>query len=54
MATLLIPFEKGEILSALRDKYKPENVEYTEEGTRVEVELAQEDYNRWKAFMTCN
>ena len=52
MATLLIPFDKGEVLSALRDKYRPENVEYTAEGTKVEVELEQEDYNRWKAYMT--
>ena len=48
--TLLVPYDRGDILSALRDRYRPENVEYRPEGTFVEAELSEEDFNRWEAF----
>ncbi|MDD2484266.1 MAG: GTPase HflX [Eubacteriales bacterium] len=51
-ASLLIPYDRGEVLSAIRDKYRPQNVEYKEEGSLVEVELSADDFRRWERYLS--
>lgn len=47
----LFPFEKGNILSYLNTKYNILNINYTQEGTIIELECAEEDYNKYKDFI---
>lgn len=47
---LTIPYERGDIISDLRNKYKVDRTEYREEGTYIEVELPPEDYKRLEKF----
>lgn len=48
---LLIPFTKGDILSAVIGKNKPLETDYTAEGTRILVELSSQDLNRYKEYV---
>lgn len=49
-AALLIPYDRGDINSYLRSRYKAKNTEYREEGTYLEVELPLEDYKRFENY----
>ncbi len=49
---LLIPYNKDEIVSKLCENAKVINTEYLEEGTLLEVELKESQYNRWKEYVT--
>ena len=48
---MLIPFAKSEIISKLHEKYNFEE-EYDETGTMITVNLEDEDYNRYKEYVT--
>lgn len=51
-ASLLIPYDRGDIASYLRDRYRIEHSEYLSEGTYLEAELSLEDFNRLESFRT--
>lgn len=51
--TLLLPYDKGQVFSKLKDKYNIENFEYVENGTTVDVNLDEEDYNIYKEYILC-
>jgi len=48
---MLIPFAKSEIISKLHEKYSFDE-EYDENGTIITVNLEDEDYNRYKEYVT--
>lgn len=48
---MLIPYEKGDIYSYLHEKSKVFNVEYKENGTYLETELNEADFNRYKEYI---
>ena len=48
---MLIPFAKSEIISKLHEKYNFDE-EYDENGTIITVNLEDEDYNRYKEYVT--
>ena len=48
---MLIPFAKSEIISKLHEKYNFEE-DYDETGTMITVNLEDEDYNRYKEYVT--
>ena len=47
---LLIPFDRGELVSRLMSSSSPSEVEYTENGTLLTVELSEADRNRYAQF----
>ncbi len=49
--TLLLPYERGDIFSRVKDKYNVENFEYVENGIILNVNLAEEDYNIYKEYI---
>lgn len=51
-AKLLVPFDRGDIVSYLREKAKVENVEYLNEGTLITAFLEEDDYGRLKNYDT--
>ena len=51
-ATLLIPFDKGEVVSYLCGKATVFSMDYTEEGTVLDAEMSKEDYSRYKRYDT--
>ena len=48
---LLIPYEKGDIVSLVCGKAKPESIKYTEEGTLIRVGLGSADRSRLKEYI---
>lgn len=52
VATLVIPYDRGDIVSYVCDKGSVKEMKYEAEGTVIEVELAQADYNRVKKYDT--
>lgn len=48
--TLLIPYDRGEVLSYVCDRGVVKETEYTEAGTKITVELARMDYDRVKEY----
>ncbi len=48
---LLIPYDKGNIVAELSDNSNITMREYLEEGTLLEVELKESQYNRWKEYV---
>lgn len=52
--SLLIPYERGDILSDIRNRYSISHSEYRNEGAYVEVQLSTEDYQRYQAYRTPN
>lgn len=48
--TLLIPYDRGEVLSYVCDRGVVKETEYTEDGTKITVELARMDYDRVKEY----
>jgi len=51
LVKLLIPFVKGEVLSAIISKNKPKTTEYTDQGTLIEVELKESDINKYSEYI---
>lgn len=52
VATLVIPYDRGDVVSYVCDKGSVKEMKYEAEGTVIEVELAQADYNRVKKYDT--
>ncbi len=48
---MLIPFEKGKIFSYLNEKAKIYNVKYEANGTYLETELNEADFNRYREYV---
>ncbi|PAB58992.1 GTPase HflX [Anaeromicrobium sediminis] len=49
--TLLIPYDKGNVLSYLCDKTNVSNQEYVENGTLVKTRLDNIDYNKYNQYI---
>ena len=49
--TLMIPYERGDIFSRIKNKYNIENFEYEESGITLDVNLEEEDYNIYKEYI---
>lgn len=49
--TLMLPYERGDIFSRLKDKYNIEKFEYVENGIILDVNLEEEDYNIYKEYI---
>lgn len=49
--TLLLPYERGDIFSRVKDKYNVEKFEYGEDGITLDVKLMEEDYNIYKEYI---
>ncbi len=47
---MLIPYEKGNVLSYLMEKATINKTEYLENGTYIEVEITNEDYQKYKEY----
>ena len=48
---LLLPYERGDIFSRIKDKYNVDNFNYEENGISVDVNLDEEDYNIYKEYI---
>ena len=48
---MLIPYDKGHIFSKIKDKYNVEKFEYVENGTKLNVDLEEDDYNIYKEYI---
>lgn len=48
---MLIPFDKGDVFSYLHEKTKVYNVSYEANGTYLETELNEADFNRYKKYV---
>ena len=51
MCRMLIPYERGDIVSYLNEQASVQTSEYEEEGTLIKVELRQSDYERYHEFV---
>ena len=51
-AYLLVPFDRGDIVSYVYEKGDVEEVEYVEDGTKIRVELKFADYKRVRRYDT--
>ena len=49
-ARLLIPYSRGDVSSYIQDKATVLSLSYEAEGTLIECELKEQDYNRFKEF----
>ena len=48
---LLIPFNRGDVFSSIKDKYVIDSFEYTNEGVDLIVSLNEMDYNIYKEYI---
>lgn len=48
---MLIPYERGDVVSYLNDQASVQSSEYEEGGTLIKVELKQADYDRYQEFV---
>jgi len=53
-STLNLPFTRGDILSNLKTKYNLSEMQYTERGIEIEVVLDEQDYRRYKEYISGN
>lgn len=51
LVELLIPYSRGDVVSAINDKVKPIETKYEAEGTYIKVELGEADRNRYSDFI---
>lgn len=51
-ATLIIPFDKGEVVSYICNKATVFSMDYTENGTVIDAEMSKEDYSRYSRYDT--
>ena len=49
-ATFLIPFNEGQIIDFLNDNANVKKTDYTENGTKITVELKEKDFNRFEKY----
>ena len=49
--SLLLPYDRGDIFSKIKDKYNVNNFNYEENGISVDVNLDEEDYNIYKEYI---
>ena len=50
-AKFLIPYDKGSIISYLKDNSTILNIDYNEEGTIIETECTEKDYNKYSEYL---
>lgn len=50
-ATFLVPYSDGKTTSYLCENYKVERMDYLEEGTLIELEVQEKDYNRLSQYL---
>ena len=48
---MLIPYDKGSILSYFNEMYYIKNAEYLEEGTKIEFDCSLKDYDKYKEYL---
>jgi GTP-binding protein HflX len=48
---MIIPFDKGQIVSYLCEKYEILNLEYIPEGTKIKAELSESDLSRYEDYL---
>ena len=48
---LMLPYERGDIFSRIKDKYNVENFEYGESGITLDVDLDEEDSNIYREYI---
>ncbi len=48
---LLLPYDKGDIFSKIKNKYNVDKFEYVENGIELNVSLDDEDYNIYKNYI---
>lgn len=48
---MLIPYDKGNILSFFNEMYNIKNAEYLEEGTKIEFDCSLKDYDKYKEYL---
>ncbi|MDN5351932.1 MAG: GTPase [Clostridiales bacterium] len=49
-ATFLIPYAEGRILSYLCETYQPQKIDHQEDGTLIEVEVSESDFNKYDSY----
>jgi GTP-binding protein HflX len=49
-ASLLVPYERGDVVSFICERSIVRNIAYGERGTEIEAELTEADYNRVKMY----
>jgi len=49
--SLMLPFDRGDLVSYICGKVKPEEIKYTENGTLIRAELGYADRSRLKEFI---
>ncbi|HBG7379726.1 TPA: GTPase HflX [Clostridioides difficile] len=49
--SLMLPYERGDIFSRIKDKYNVENFEYGENGITLDVNLDEEDFNIYREYI---
>ena len=52
LTELLVPYSRGDAVSALMNKVKPLELEYRDSGTYIKAELSAEDRGRFGEFIT--
>ena len=48
---MLIPYDKGNVVSYLNEEVTVKHTSYEEEGTLLEVEIKQSDYNKYEQYV---
>ena len=51
VCSMLIPFDRGDLVSYLNEHASVNSTSYEEEGTLVKVELKKSDYDRFQEFV---
>ncbi|EGT2201524.1 GTPase HflX [Clostridioides difficile] len=51
LVSLMLPYERGDIFSRIKDKYNVENFEYGENGITLDVDLDEEDFNIYREYI---
>lgn len=51
LVSLMLPYERGDIFSRIKDKYNVENFEYGENGIALDVNLDEEDFNIYREYI---
>ncbi|HCU3100358.1 TPA: GTPase HflX [Clostridioides difficile] len=49
--SLMLPYERGDIFSRIKDKYNVEKFEYGESGITLDVDLDEEDFNIYREYI---
>lgn len=49
--SLMLPYERGDIFSRIKDKYNVENFEYGENGITLDVNFDEENFNIYREYI---